>query len=131
MKINPTKPTSISAYIAACQHAANISDRQISDALGFKNPTVFESIKQGKVKLPFALVQKLADALSIDGSDLLRKVMQEYMPEVITAVDELLQPAKLSANERKLLSTYRQLSDGQDVQPMVIDGNSVIALVVM
>ena len=82
MKINPTKPTSVSAYIAACQYAACISDQHISDALGFKNPSVFESIKQGKVKLPFALVQKLADVLSIDASELLRKVMQEYMPEV-------------------------------------------------
>jgi hypothetical protein len=51
------------------------------------------------------------------------------MPEVLAAVDQFLMLQTLTSNEAKLLESYRHLSEGKEVTPMVVEGKSIIALV--
>jgi transcriptional regulator with XRE-family HTH domain len=121
---------SLLALITERQTELGITDEQLAVALDYDRPTVVNMIKQGMVKVPVQKITALAGALSLDPAYLLRLHLSECMPEVLAAVDALLIPSMLTANEMELVNSYRHLSKGHDVRPVVVDGNAIIALVV-
>ncbi|MYM41942.1 hypothetical protein [Duganella qianjiadongensis] len=121
---------SIAELIIRRQTELGKSDAQISQALGFERVTTFVMIKQGNTKLPVQKVVALATALSIEPVPLLRQLLAESMPDVLSAVDSLLTPLSLTTNEVKLVHTFRELCKGQDVSPIVVEGNAIVALIV-
>jgi hypothetical protein len=125
----PTTHTSVKDLIANRQAELFITDEELTLALEFQKQSVIRMIKQGSIKFPIQKISLLASAIQVDASDLLRYVMEESMPEVLSAVDQLLMPKSLNANEQKLLESYRHLSEGKEVVPMVVEGKSIIALV--
>jgi hypothetical protein len=131
MITDPNKPhESIIELIARRQSELGKTDEQIAQELGFDRITTFTLIKQGAVKLPVQKVAPLASALSIEPDHLLRQLLTESMPDVLAAVDELLCPMSLTPNERKLIQTFRHLTKGKDVDPVVVKGNAIVALMV-
>ena len=125
-----THALSLFELIAERQVALNKTDEQVALDLGFERSTVFSMIKTGSVKLPVQKIAGLASSLEIDPARLLRLALAESMPEVLTAVDSLLMPGVLTSNELKLVESYRYLSRGRDVTPLVMDEQSTIALIV-
>jgi hypothetical protein len=122
--------SSVAALMAERQTELSKNDEQLALELGFDKSSIIAMVKQGAVKLPVQKVSALASALSIDPGHLLRLVLAESMPDVLAAVDALSPSKILTANEIRLVEAYRQLSKGRDVSPLVVDGNSIIALVV-
>lgn len=106
------------------------SDEQIAQEAGFERAKTYTMIKHGHAKLPVQKVVTLATVLSIEPASLLRQLLAEAMPEVLSAVDSLLNPLSLTTNEVKLVQTFRELCKGQDVSPIVVEGNAVVALMV-
>jgi hypothetical protein len=125
-----TAHESIIALITRRQAELGRTDEEITQELGFARVNTFCMIREGAVKLPVSKVAVLASALSIEPAHLLRRLLAEAMPDVLTAVDELLCPMSLTANERKLIQTFRHLSKGNDVNPIVVDSNSIVALMI-
>ena len=82
------------------------------------------------LKLPYSMIPALASALATSPSDLLRAVLLEQAPELLAVIYDIWAPAMLSPNELTLIDAYRHLAKGRDVVPQVIDGQSIIALVV-
>jgi hypothetical protein len=118
------------ALIVERQADLGITDEQLALALGYDSPTVVNMLKQGMIKMPVQKISALALALSLDPAHLLRLHLSECMPDVLAAVDSLLAAPTLTANEKELIESYRRLTKGQDVRPVVVDGNSVVALIV-
>jgi hypothetical protein len=125
-----SKPSLVSTLIADRQKCLNIDDAQLAMALGFERPNIIAMIKAGRSLLPANKVAAVAAALSIDPAHLLRTHLAETALEILAAVDALLTPQLLTSNEVKLLENYRQLSRGQDVAPVIMDGSNIIALIV-
>lgn len=123
------QPMTIAALIAERQAHLNKSDEQITQEIGYANTNIFVMMKRGTMKIPMHKISVLAPALSLDAAVLLRMVMEEYMPETLALVDALLVTPTLSANETELIASFRWLSKGNDVRPVIMDGNSVIALI--
>ena len=121
---------SIADLIARRQVELGKTDVEIAHELGFDRVTAFKMIKQGKTKLPVQKVAMLASALSIEPAGLLRQLLAEAMPDVLDAIDALLIPTSLTANEIKLVHTFRQLCKGHDVCPVIVEGNAIVALMV-
>ena len=115
--------------ISESQELLGKSDQQLSKELGFTQPNVITMIKAGSMKLPISKVQKLAVAIDFSESDLLRVVLRDQAPELLTVIDKIWAQSILTANERKLIESYRYLAKGHDVTPIVMDGQSIIALV--
>ena len=118
--------------ISQSQELQNVTDQQLGLAMGIdesKADKTVQLIKTGSMKFPISKVAPVSLILNIEQATLLRTVLQEYMPDVLCAVDAFLVPAALTFNERKLLDSFRYLSKGHDVTPTVIEGTSIIALV--
>ena len=105
------------------------TDSDVASDLGFQDEKLYLLIKSGAVKAPISLIETLAGSLSLQPADLLRLVLTETMPEVLAAVDALLNVTDLTANEAELIRSYRHLSKGQDVQPVIMDGCNIVALI--
>jgi hypothetical protein len=125
-----TAHESITTLIIRHQAELGKTDEQVAQEVGFDRVTTFVMIKQGTIKLPVQKVAQFASALSIEPANLLRQLLAEAMPEVLAAVDSMLCPMSLTANEVKLIQTFRHLTNGKDVTPVVVDGNAVVALMV-
>ncbi len=126
--ITQTAEPTLIETISERQALLNITDEQISEAMGFERSGTLTLMKQCKMKIPVQSTKALAAALGMDPVHLFRKHLAENLPEVLAMIDELM-PGPLTNNEVKLIEAYRHLSRGREVVPVVMDGNSVIALI--
>ena len=121
--------TALPQLIAECQAALGKSNEQIGKEVGFEHPGIFPLIMAGSLKLPISRVPKLAVAINYPVFDLLRLVLRDQTPELLEVIDQVWPGVDLTANERKLIDSFRYLAKGNDVVPIVMDGQSIIALV--
>ena len=127
--VNATPPATLIAQLDAAQITLDLTDLQLCEALGFERPVVLTLIKAGTMKLPLAKVPALAKALRLDAAELMRTALRESSPELLEAIEEALNPLRLSATEVNLITHLRKLSGDQIGAPIVLDGKGVIALV--
>ena len=105
------------------------SPSQIADEAGLSSPDLLQLVGEGRAKLPVQHVQAVAGALGIDPVHLMRIVVTEYLPGVWESVEQALQGTALTANERRLVDAYRQVTGNSDAVPTVIDRDAVLAIV--
>lgn len=120
---------SFRAFLTDCQVRQKKSDQEMAEELGFSRAGVYTLIKTGAMKLPFSKVPLLAKALEQSPSDVLAVMLKDYCPELWEVVNKVWGPMDLSTNEKKLLSAYRTLCQEQDVEPRVLDGKNIIAMI--
>ena len=125
----PVTSLTLIAQIEARQQALGLTDKQLCEALGFEREIILKLIKQGTIKLPLVKVPALAAALSFDPAELLRVALLETSPELITVIEEVYNPARLTATEQNLIKHLRKLAGDRPAAPIVFDGKGVIALV--
>ena len=82
---------------------------QIAKEAGFDSPNVLTMMKQGKTKIPLNRVGSIARALEIDPHHLMRRVLEEYLPESWRAIEQSLGKLLLSPEEEALILTYREM----------------------
>jgi hypothetical protein len=121
--------SALADFLTRAQHNGSKSDEDMAEALGFSRANVYRAIKAGKMKMPFEKVPALARTLDVSQSDALEAILRDYSPELLELIQKVWGPVNLTANEKKLLIAYRTLAHGQDVEPLVMDGGNVIALI--
>jgi predicted DNA-binding transcriptional regulator AlpA len=126
---NRFETPSLATFLAEHQDKVKKSDEEMAEALGFSRASVYTLIKEGKMKLPIGKVPLLARALDVPASDVLMVVLTAHEPELMEVIGKTWKPMELSANEKRLLSAYRTLAKGQDVEPLIMDGKNIIALI--
>jgi hypothetical protein len=126
---NRFETPSLGTFLVEHQDKARKSDEEMAEALGFSRASVYTLIKQGKMKLPIGKVPLLAGALDVTASDTLTVILTEYDPELMAVIRKAWGPTELTANEKNLVTAYRTLAKGQDVEPLIMDGKNVIALI--
>lgn len=102
---------------------------QVGDEAGLSSTNLLQLVGEGRAKLPVQHVHAVAGALGIDPVYLMRLVVTEYLPGVWETVEQALQGTALTANERKLVDAYRQVTGNSDAVPTVIDRDAVLAIV--
>ena len=101
---------SVAEYLADQIEKSPKSQLEIAAEAGFETPNIITMFKQGKTKIPLNRVGPLAIALGINPRHLLRRVLEEYMPETWHAVEESLGHLILSHDEEQLVLTSREMS---------------------
>jgi len=124
-----SKTNQLLSLIAERQSILKKGDDQLARELGLERAVDFTMIKEGKVKLPLRLIPPLAVALEVEPAMALRLALSDSMPELLQAFNTLFTPMVLTANEIRLVEAYRYLSKGRDIEPMILDGENIIALV--
>lgn len=124
------KPASLIELIRFRQAEIGITDQQLADALGYDRVIIVTLFKQGTMRLPLAKIPALADALAVDPTDLMRMALAESLPELLPAIEKVYNPLRLTQAEISLIQRLRKLTDGGEVQTVVLDaGSRVVALV--
>lgn len=127
--IATTSPSTLIAQLEAAQATQELTDQQLSDALGFERQIALTLIKTGTMKMPLTKIPALAKALKLDAVDLMRTALHESSPELSEAIAEVFDPMRLTATEVNLINHLRRLSGDQPGAPIVFEGRGVIALV--
>jgi hypothetical protein len=118
-------------FLDQAQRAAGKTDAELAQALDFARVNVWHAIKGGTIKLPVGKVTLLARALNLPASKVLSALLKDTSPELADLVATIWAPQDLSAHEKKLLAAYRHLVAGREdeVEPLVLDGQNIIAIV--
>ena len=93
------RPT-VAEYINAQLQVCGKSQKQVAAEVGFPKANMLTMIKQGLTKAPIPRVNALADSLGIDRAFLMRMVLNEYMPEVLEAIETALGQIKADENRQ-------------------------------
>lgn len=107
--MNNRKQQTAAEYLAEQIDLSPKLQLEIAKEAGFESPNVLTMMKQGKTKIPLNRVGSLARALGINPRHLMRKVLEEYMPETWSAVEQSLGHLLLSSEEEALILTYREM----------------------
>lgn len=119
----------IADFIADRLAESDKTQREIAAECGFETPNIITMFKNGSTKVPLNRIGALAKALDADPAHMLRLAMREYMPDTWESIEETLKSTLLTANELKLLRAYREATGDADPEAVVINRDSVIAVV--
>jgi len=123
------KTITIADFIADRLAETDKTQREIAAECGFETPNIITMFKNGSTKVPLNRIGALAKALDADPAHMLRLAMQEYMPNTWESIEDTLKSTLLTANELKLLRAYREATGNADPEAVVINRDSVIAVV--
>lgn len=120
----------IAEFITQKIRVSGKSQAKIASELGYINQNIITMFKQGRTRVPLDKVRPLAKALEIDPALFMKKVMGEYMPDTLAALQGVLDGLQLTQNERELITAYRETTRGKDVSAVVCD-KAVVAVVMV
>jgi hypothetical protein len=101
---------------------------------GSTSALVLKMMLAGSMKFTTQLIEPLAQALSLDPVRLTRLMLANYSPELLGLLDRLAvkgAPDLLTMNERRLIEHVREFTAGTDAEPVVNDGSTVVALIML
>lgn len=111
----PTSPSKVAAYLSERIDNSGRLIREIAQDAGIPNPNTISMMRTGVTKVPLARVPGLSSALGIDPKVLFRLCIEEYSPELLSLIEELMSSKViLSENEAKVIKTIRTLSKNRD-----------------
>ncbi len=97
----------VAQYLAKKIKQSGKTQSEICAQIGYTKPNIITMFKQGKTKVPLDKVGLIANALDIDGFELFRRVLSEYMPETLAAITPFIDDRVRSHQEHILLESYR------------------------
>ena len=89
--------------------ASPLTQRDISDRVGFRNANIISMMKTGETRVPLNRIPALSHALAIDERQLLMLAIEEYHPGVHEVLIDVL-GLPLSDAELGILSILRMAS---------------------
>ena len=112
----PSKSITVSEYLKQKLALCGRTQREIAHDAGYVNSNVLSMFKQGKTKLPYGAIGRLAKAMGSDHAELLRIVMKEYDPELWATLEQTLAVQPIcSANEAELLRLIVHAANGRPI----------------
>lgn len=115
--------------LAEAQAACGKSDEQMAQELGFSRASVYAASKSGTMKMPAGKLSIVARALDASPSEVLESFLRETAPDLLEAVRKVWGPTGLTEGEQKVVEAYRKLTGGRDVEPIIMDGKDIMALI--
>ncbi len=105
-----------------------------ADLGGSSSALVLKMMLGGNMKFTVPLIEPLARALNLDPVRLTRLMLGNYSPELLQMLDRLASQRGhdlLTANERRLIEHVRGYTAGTDAEPVINDGSTVVALIMV
>ncbi|MDP9155353.1 MAG: helix-turn-helix domain-containing protein [Pseudomonadota bacterium] len=104
---------SVAEYLEKAIDMSGRSQRQLAEDLGYENPNVITMFKQGRTKVPINKINLLARALGLDPANLLRMVMEEYMPEAWAVIDQTIGDRYITPAQQQLGKMIDEITGDQ------------------
>lgn len=109
------KQISVAQYLEQLIALSPMSQKEMAEKAGYDKPNMITMIKQGRTKLPLNKIAVFAEILGIDKVHLLRIVLQEYLPEVLEILEDILGKSMITESEMKLVKAVRSACKGLDI----------------
>lgn len=111
-----SKTLGVAKYLERQLALCGRSQRDIATELGYANPNMITMFKQGRTRVPYAMIGRLAAATDSDPAFLVRLVLGEYDPDLLATIETVLADGlMLSVDERELVALAREASGGLPV----------------
>lgn len=124
-----TNKNPLVSLIETHQQRMGLSDHELSMALGYEGPAVLDMVKAGSLQLPISKVPVLADTLEADPLDVFRATLWDRR-DMLEVIEQIYPPMSLTRAEKSLIAHLRKNRGEGEVHPIVLDGKSIVALVV-
>jgi transcriptional regulator with XRE-family HTH domain len=89
------------------------SQREIASEIGYDKPNMISMFKRGEAKVPLDKVPALAKAINVDPAFLFRLALEQYWPDVASALAPVFRTV-ISRNEEKLILAFREMTNDTD-----------------
>lgn len=113
---NAIGASTVAKYLSNKIESSGIKQSDLAHQIGYSKPNIITMFKQGLTKLPISKVKVTAEALNVDPVHLLRLVLEEYQPETLESIEEIVGYA-VSDNEMKVVELLRETT--KDADPVI------------
>ena len=100
-------------YLAAQLDMSEKTQREIAAEIGYDKPNIITMFKQGITKVPLTKIAPLARALRVDPVYMMRLALNEYAPETLAAIEDVM-GVMVSTNEKEILEVIRTSTNHAD-----------------
>lgn len=107
MNTASTPRTRFAALLEAPVNTNTITQADVAQVLGDKNPHLMGLILDGTIRLPLNKVAPLARLLGLDPAELAREWFAAFAPSLLPSIEELITPA-LSSTEMSWVRGLRR-----------------------
>lgn len=126
MATQVTRPT-VAEFLSRKFRESGKTHDQIAAEVGYESSNVVTAILAGTVKLPVSKVTLLSHALDAEPGQLLRLVLDEYLPGAFDQIEECFGMMLLTRQEEEIVEAFRQFANGEEVATKVFDQKRVLA----
>ncbi|WP_137731363.1 hypothetical protein [Pseudaquabacterium pictum] len=135
MNTTPTSSNSqpaktIGELITAFQAESGLSDDEIAAHLGYTRGNIIAMFRLGAMCVPWSKFEPLAELMDVDPQVVLELSLRDRNPDLLAFIKSVQARFQITPAERRLIDHCRTLAGGRAVSPFIIDGRSVVALVV-
>jgi|ETNmetMinimDraft_32_1059908.scaffolds.fasta_scaffold81189_1 transcriptional regulator with XRE-family HTH domain len=111
---------SVAGYIDQLIKLSGMTNAELASGLKYSNGNMVSMLRRGQAKLPKTAVKDIAELLHIDPVYLMRKVLQEYEPEVLEVLDR--KGRVLTLGEEQILNLFEEagVDLGKELDPALI-----------
>ncbi len=127
-------PTMQEFISQALSRSCKTTEQLAADLGGSTSVLVLKMMLAGSMKFTTQMVEPLAQSLGLDPVRLTRLLLANYSPELLGLLDRLAGQRGhdlLTANERRLIEHVREYTAGTDAEPVINDGSTVVALIML
>jgi predicted XRE-type DNA-binding protein len=111
----PYKTITVADYLSRAISLANLKQREVAEAVGYRKPNVISMMRLGQTKVPIEKIPLFAKALGVDPAQITRLALIEYMPEVWAAIEQTLGEV-VTEREKKFLKILREIDPAGEIE---------------
>lgn len=123
---NPLQAGTVAQYIAECIAASGMTQQEVATAIGMPNANAISMLTTGSLKLPINRIGAIAKALGIDATHLLRLTLREYSPDLLGAIEDVLERPLISVRGAALIDSFRMVTGDRDERSVVIERDGLL-----
>lgn len=120
MNKEDTQPMPTSQWLAEVQAKVGVPDNKLAYAMGYESPTVIELMKSGQMRVPLNKTIQLAWVLRLKPGVVLRRLLEDMDPELLSAIEQSVGPLELSSDEQELILAVRKCSRAANERALVM-----------
>lgn len=118
----------VSKYLEQQLAVCGRTQRDVAADTGYANPNIMTMFKTGATKIPISKVAPLAKALGIDPAYFIRFVLSEYVPEMWSAIEDVLGKQMLLAEQDyALIGLVNETAAGLPIDWDIADNRKILS----
>ena len=103
---------------------------EVATEAGFENVNVVSAILNGSAKLPVSKITSFAHAIDADPGELLRLVLDDYLPGVFEQIETCFEMLLLSKDEENIIEAVRKFAGDDELVALTFNQKQICACLV-